>query len=348
MLKTVVEQAIALLTQGESFVQATILTQSGSAPRHAGSRMIVRRNNEIIGSVGGGALEAKAQQIAKQVFAEQAAVLFEFNLTEQDVAKMGMVCGGQGKMLVDYISAADPANLAVYQALAEALRTHARVWLLTLLPTDTAERAIRKQCVLKADGILVGPLDYDPQLLRELTAKTNKYDTFTIMEKRQVLVECIGTSGTAYLFGAGHCSHALAPILKTVGFATVVLDDRAEFANAERFPTADQIIVLDSFENAMADLPIDADSYIIILTRGHLHDRTVLRQALRTKAGYIGMIGSKRKRDHTYQALRNEGFTDADLGRVYSPIGLPIKAESPEEIAISITAELIKVRAERQ
>lgn len=348
MLKKVVDKAIELLAQDESFVQATIINQEGSAPRHAGSRMIICKNNEIIGSVGGGALEAKVQQIARQVFANRSAELIAFNLTEQDVAQMGMVCGGQGEILVDYIDAADSENIVVYRAMAEALCTHERVWLATLLPRNAAEQKARKQCVLRADGSLVGTLDYDPQLLRDLATKTNKYDTFTILEQHQILVESIGTNGTAYIFGGGHCGYHLVPVLHKIGFATVVLDDRAEFANAERFPTADQIIVVESFDNAMAKLSIDRDSYIIIVTRGHMHDHTVLRQALRTKAGYIGMIGSRQKREYIYHALRMEGFTDADLERVYSPIGLAIKAESPEEIAISIAAELIKIRAEKQ
>jgi len=130
-----------------------------------------------------------------------------------------------------------------------------------------------------------------------------------------------------------------------VDFKTVVLDDREEFARKERFPAVDGIIVLASFEQAFTNLDIDKDSYIVIVTRGHAHDKTVLAQALNTGAGYIGMIGSKSKRNAIYKALKEEGFTDKDIARVFSPIGLEILAETPEEIAVSITAELIKVRA---
>ena len=132
-----------------------------------------------------------------------------------------------------------------------------------------------------------------------------------------------------------------------MGFKTVVLDDRPAFANREVFDSADRIILLDTFEHALQAVELDSQSYVVIVTRGHVHDKTVLAQALRTPAGYIGMIGSRRKRDTIYQALRDEGFTAQDVGRVYSPIGLGIGGETPEEIAVSIVAEMIKVRAEQ-
>ena len=127
----------------------------------------------------------------------------------------------------------------------------------------------------------------------------------------------------------------------------MVLDDRVEYANPGRFTGETEIRVLDSFDD-WAGLPIDAGCYIVILTRGHIHDKTVLGLALRTSAGYIGMIGSRRKRDKIYQALREEGFTQQDINRVYSPIGLDIGAETPEELAVSIVGELIQVRAAEQ
>jgi xanthine dehydrogenase accessory factor len=138
----------------------------------------------------------------------------------------------------------------------------------------------------------------------------------------------------------------VAALTRRVGLHTVVLDDRAEYANQERFPGADDIIVLASFENAFQDIEIGADSYLVIVTRGHSHDRTVLAQALGSRAGYIGMMGSRRKRDTIYESLIREGFQREDLQRVRCPIGLEIGAESPEEIAVSIVAELILVRSE--
>jgi xanthine dehydrogenase accessory factor len=159
------------------------------------------------------------------------------------------------------------------------------------------------------------------------------------------LVEPLCHQGTVVIFGAGHIGQKLAPLTKLVGFNTVVLDDRAEFANRERFDSADEVLVVDSFDQALKDLDIDGDSYLVIVTRGHTHDKTVLSHALRSGAGYIGMIGSRRKRDAIYAALEMEGVSPGELQRVHCPIGLNIGAETPEEIAVCIVAELIQERA---
>jgi xanthine dehydrogenase accessory factor len=162
-----------------------------------------------------------------------------------------------------------------------------------------------------------------------------------------LLVEPLGMPGTLFLFGGGHVSQKLAPLADTLDFRIVVIDDRSEFANPARFPQASEFVIPASFEQSLQDCSVDADSYLVIVTRGHLHDKTVLAQALRTPAAYIGMIGSIRKRNAVYDELRAEGFTDEDFKRVHSPIGLKIGAESPEEIAVSIAAELIQVRSGR-
>jgi xanthine dehydrogenase accessory factor len=123
------------------------------------------------------------------------------------------------------------------------------------------------------------------------------------------------------------------------------VDDRPEYANAERFPDAEEIQVVADFDAALKGTAIDRSGFIVIVTRGHLHDKTVLMQALRTEAAYIGMIGSRRKRDHIFDSLRKEGFGADALKRVCAPIGLDIGAESCEEIAVSIVAELVQARA---
>ena len=168
-----------------------------------------------------------------------------------------------------------------------------------------------------------------------------------VIGNRRFLVEPLRNSGTVYIFGAGHVSQKIAPLSETVGFKTVVLDDRAEYANHERFPSSSEIILLESLDR-LPELAIDEDGYIVIVTRGHLHDRTILSAALKTKAGYIGMIGSRRKRDKIFEVLAGEGFGKQDFDRVYSPIGTDIGAETPEELAVSIVGELIKVRAEKE
>jgi Xanthine and CO dehydrogenases maturation factor, XdhC/CoxF family len=150
---------------------------------------------------------------------------------------------------------------------------------------------------------------------------------------------------TAFIFGAGHVGLALEPILRYVNFTTKVIDDRPDFANRERFPDADEVVVIDSFLDAYQGMETDANSYIVIITRGHSGDYDVLKQSLKRTTAYIGMIGSRNKVAEVYRMLREDGFQQEDLDRVYSPIGTDIFAETPEEIAVSIVGEMIKVRA---
>jgi len=149
----------------------------------------------------------------------------------------------------------------------------------------------------------------------------------------------------ALLFGAGHIGIALEPVLRHIGFETTVIDDRSEYANNERFPFS-EIKVVKSFENAFEEIETDEDSYIIIVTRGHAGDYSVLRQSMKRPNAYIGMIGSKKKVAETFKLLVEvDGFPQEQIDQIYSPIGVAIKAETPEEIAVSIAAEMISVRA---
>lgn len=149
----------------------------------------------------------------------------------------------------------------------------------------------------------------------------------------------------AYIFGAGHVGLAVEPILRYVGFDTVVVDDREEFVNRERFPKSKSILKIDDYKKAFTQLKPDKDSYIVIITRGHAGDYEVLKHSVELECAYIGMIGSRKKVAHTFELLEKEGVSREKLQKVHSPIGIDIKAETPEEIAISITAEMIKVRA---
>ena len=150
-------------------------------------------------------------------------------------------------------------------------------------------------------------------------------------------------SPTVILCGAGHLSYFIARYARSVHFRLIVCDDRSEYASAERFPGADRIVVQD-FERVFDDMQVDDHSYIVIVTRGHKCDEVVLERALKTPARYIGMIGSRRKTLTLLEKLRATGVPQEQLDRVYSPIGLTIGAVTPEEIALSIVGELVKVR----
>lgn len=333
-----------LLTAGESFALATILTQFGSAPRTAGAKMVVRSDGSIVGTIGGGILEARVQQMAGEVLKNKKAQVKEFNFTGADVQSMDMICGGRVEVLVDYIDAADHNNLYIYREICQSIKERKKAVLVTSIMSG--EDKGENHCLVNSEGVVIGTFNGPSQWLDQLAGQArNRYPVVMVIDEKRFLVETIFNYGTVYIFGAGHVSQKLATLTSYVDFRTVVLDDRQEFASQERFPRVDRVIVLESLARAFQDLEIDQESFLVIVTRGHAHDKTVLAQALKTNAGYIGMIGSKRKRDTIYRALREEGFTDSDIQRVYSPIGLEIDAETPEEIAVSIVGELIKVRA---
>jgi xanthine dehydrogenase accessory factor len=161
----------------------------------------------------------------------------------------------------------------------------------------------------------------------------------------EFVLEPMVSSPTVIIFGGGHISVSLAPLLSGVDFRVAVVDDRPEFISRDRFPDASHLVLSD-FKNCFDQLEFTPETYAVIVTRGHLHDKTVLEEVLKRPTRYVGMIGSRRKREMIYQALREEGTSAESIERVRSPIGLEIGAETPEEIAISITAELIKTRAE--
>jgi xanthine dehydrogenase accessory factor len=204
-----------------------------------------------------------------------------------------------------------------------------------------------EHAVLGSDGRLLGRPGFSADGVEKLSHLMNQPAKIHVlrMEERLVVADPGQMAPTLYIFGGGHVALPTTHLAAMTGFNVVVLDDRPEFSAAERFPEAAETHTIASFGTAFDNLPVNGSTYIIIVTRGHLHDRTVLAQALKTPAVYIGMIGSRRKRDEIYQGLLKDGYTAADIDRVHCPIGLAIGAGTPEEIAVSIVAEIIAVRA---
>ncbi len=344
MVMTIFEQVLKLLIEGESHALAVILSQTGSTPRGVGSRMIIRADGSIIGTVGGGILEAQVQSLAREVLAKKGSAIRRFVLSAQDAAQIGMICGGEQNILVQYLDGGNTQAIDFYKELFATLKNRQLAWLLTRLPSETGNGIKLKQSLVRSDDSVVGELSYERSrfLIERFGAEKSK-----LVEdgKDRFLIEPLDREGTVIIFGAGHIGEKLAILTKFAGFRTLVLDDREEFANRERFASVDEVIVLDSFEQAFVKLDVDSDTYLVIVTRGHANDKTVLAQALRKGAGYIGMIGSRSKRDAVYADLERDGFFRRDLERIFSPIGLKIGAETPEEIALSIVSELVRERA---
>ncbi|HET6421079.1 MAG TPA: XdhC family protein [Geobacteraceae bacterium] len=336
-----------ILEDGEDLVQATIIKHAGSTPRSVGSKMFVRRDGSVIGSVGGGLVEFEMQKISRDIFATGKARIETVDLTGKDAATTDMmICGGRLEFLLEYLSAGAGAGKEM-RKLVSALQEGKKGYLIKALDTKGGTVPEMDRCLVRKDSVVVGNFPGLEPWIPVLTGESarKKSPVIADVEGKRFFVEPTFSPGTVYLFGAGHVSRPVAELANMVGFSTVVLDDREEFANKDRFPKADRIIIIPSYGNLFSGLDIDRDSYLVIVTRGHLHDKTVLEQSLRTKAGYIGMIGSKRKQRLVYDELLNKGFAEDDLSRVHNPIGIDICAETPEEIAVSIVAELINARA---
>jgi xanthine dehydrogenase accessory factor len=284
--------------------------------------MIIRVNGSIIGTVGGGRLEAETIELAKKVHASHQSLIQPFDLKGSEAAGLGMICGGQGEILLDYLAAANSDNVLIYETILDTMNKAQKAWLMTELAGQaTMAGQTRQQCLVKQDGTIIGNFLGDPAFIEKMSSGPAKISIHAdAQEVRSFIVEPIRTTGVVYLFGAGHVSQQIAKLTDMVGFVTVVIDDRPTFANKDRFPQS-EIMIVENFE-CMSKLAINQDSYLVIVTRGHLHDRVVLEQALQTRAGYIGMIGSKNKRDHLFTALQEKGVSTANLQRVYSPIGL--------------------------
>jgi len=254
-MNDIYQEIVRVKAEGEEAALVTIVSATGSTPREEGAKMLVRTDGSILGTIGGGSLEAQVIEEAVKVIKQGKPKRLHMSLTAKEAEEAGMVCGGE----------------------------------------------------------------------------------------LEVFIEPILTPPTLYLFGGGHISLPLAKMGKLLGFNIAVIDDRAEFASADRFPEADVLLAKD-FTKSFPKLKIDKSSYIVIVTRGHQHDELVLEWAVGTPAKYIGMIGSKTKVEAIFSHLLAKGISKEQLDRVHAPVGLKINAQTPEEIAVSILAEVIKVR----
>jgi xanthine dehydrogenase accessory factor len=249
------EEIIRLRREGRKAALATIINVRGSIPSFESAKMLVRDDGSILGTIGGGCVEAEVWQAAREIMQSEKPQTLTFNLNNNPKYDTGLVCGGT--------------------------------------------------------------LD--------------------------IFIEPVLPVSTLYIFGAGHIAWNLYKVARIAGFEVVVTDDRESYANRERFPDARDVYA-DEYEHVMAQLAPTESSYIVIVTRGHRDDMRVLRWAVETPARYIGMIGSQRKVITTCKELEQEGIAAEKLARIYAPVGIDIGAITPEEIAISITAELIALR----
>jgi xanthine dehydrogenase accessory factor len=351
--------ALENLKAGQPVVLATIIRQVGSSPRGKSARMAVNVSGQFAGTIGGGKLEEIVKRSFDSLIAGNQTRVIEFTLSETEAESLEMICGGSVSILVEPILPQEEALIATIQKIADFAAGQKYGWLISQVPAPEQKIDVR-HVVITADGVSHGNISpaykIESGLLKSLTLGDSPSEEFYFengLRTGQELeaggqiyfVEPIGKLITCFIVGAGHIAQKLAPLCKLVGFRTVVLDDRPEYLSEQRFPTVDQRILLDNFPDFHGHIQIDTDSFLVIVTRSHQTDKNALGLALNTPAAYIGMIGSRRKIALIFESLKAEGIRQEALDKVHAPIGLAIAAETPEEIAVSIIAEMIQERA---
>ena len=312
-------------------VLVTLIADRGSAPRKAGAQMLVGAEGRLVGTIGGGAVEGRSIQLSQQLLAQRRSCIREFPLHQAPERDIGMVCGGDVTAHFQFIPAEDPTWSETASRALALLNRHTAGWL--VLAEDGSAPAL-----LDRESVVSGSLPED-------TAQALRTPGFSMAAGYISLPLPIGQR--ALLFGAGHISQALCPLLTTIGFRPVVFDDRPELANTRLFPTVEQVICGD-FTRISDYLTITDEDFVVIMTSGHVRDFQVEEQTLRGPFAYVGVIGSRRKTASVNQRLLEAGIPEESIDLVHTPIGTPIRAVTPEEIAVSIAGELICCRALRR
>lgn len=328
------------MTAGNDVVLVSVIASSGSTPRGTGAKMLINKDGRIIGTVGGGAVEYRSEQIAAEVLADKKSKTEFFRLKPNEVADIGMICGGDVLIWFQYMRADDKQELEILDAIDTLHQEREQSWLFTEITPDC-------QSGLMVYSTKTGLLGFDGNAA---DAETLTAGLTTTPEKRSIgdrkfQVEPLIQSGKVYIFGGGHVAQELVPTLARVHFHCVVVEDREEFTKPELFPGVMDTVCCD-LNQINEILDIHENDFVVIMTRGHKDDQLVQEKVLQTPAYYIGVIGSARKTKSVFARLKDKGFTDADLARITTPIGLDIKSETPAEIAVSIAAQMIMKRAE--
>jgi xanthine dehydrogenase accessory factor len=343
--------AVEEINRNRDFVLVTIIDVSGSSPRHTGTRFLVKGDGGIVGTIGGGLFEEKVRLLAADALENRTSrrPAFAFRETDTKDADLNcdMICGGDTQVMLEFVDAADPTNRATYERLLEMTLNRESGLFFSHMAMPVDGRGEIKHLLVDQRGTQLGGFPGQEAAIG-LVPDRRHIKPAQLLDipgpDHAVFLEWIHPSGTVFILGAGHVGKCVARLASFVGFKVVVVDDRFEFANRGNVPDADEVVVLPSFGECSARLPVDEDGYIVIVTRGHMHDQIVLSWALKTDAAYIGMIGSRAKNRVIYDALLDEGRTEKDFARVYAPIGLPIGGDTPEEIALSIVAEMVQVK----
>jgi xanthine dehydrogenase accessory factor len=346
-MQEVFREAVNRLADDEPVVLATVVKTTGSTPQKPGAKLLVRKDGTGTGTLGGGCVEGDIWYAAKQLINDGTGAEYrEYELNEDLAADDGLVCGGTMYFLIDPVY--KPEDYLPFAREIEGAYSGQGAVALASVVKSSNNSKIGDKLFVRENGQTVGSIG-DIKLNKSVVSNALELmihgnNTYVVdPDGTEYFIEAYTTPPQLVICGGGHVSKAISSLAKPLGFRLFITDDRLEFANTDRFPEAD-IVINNTPEKSLLELPINLNTFIVVATRGHRYDNTALLAAANTNAKYVGLMGSKRKTILIYEDLLREGISIKRLAEIRSPVGLDIKARTPEEIAISIIAEVLMFR----
>ena len=330
---SILAECARLAAGGGEGALATVARRKGSLPMSATAKMLVTLEGSRLGTVGGGCLEAEITERALEVASSRAPAISEHTLNSELAGDYGLTCGGTAVMFIEPVFP-DEALARVYDASVSWLAKGERGIVVTAARWDGGACK-----ALFASGRVIGSAS---PAMREIAASFDSHSELPLLSD-DVLAEPLVGKPRLVVFGGGHVGARVADAAAFAGWRVTVVDDRREFADPARHPDAERTIACD-YHDLPPTLGIGADTYVVVATRGHQHDAVVVEQLARMETRYLGMLGSRRKVALTWKLLEAQGISRDRLDRIHAPVGLSIGADTPEEIAISVVAELVATR----
>jgi len=345
-MKRIVEKISQVLNRNETLVIATVLRKTGPGPIRAGRKMMISESLTLEGSFGGGLVDARIKQIASGVFKSRLNTIETISFSENCVNGTGEICGGQIEVFFEYCDIIDQETGLYYQKIDQLLNNKQDFVMISEI--SGCNPVHQRKWICTQTGFY--GLENDEFHEKFAPIKRNFSDMKfrdAFFHEDYYFIEPYFLNEKVIILGAGYIGQILTDLCKMLDFYVVVADDQPEFATYDRFPKADEVLHLPQYQSLSDYLTIDDQSFVLVMTRGNQFDQEVLAQVLLSPAKYIGMMGSKVKRNTVFQKMIERGFEYEDLQRIHCPVGLPIEGESPEEIAVSISAELIGLRRKK-
>ena len=347
-MREVIQGAIDDLKDGQPCVLATVVRTKGSTPQKAGAMLLVRQDGTGVGTLGGGCVEGDIWFAAKEILRLNGGAEFkDYYLNEDIAARDGLVCGGTMYFYLEPLR--DQKDfITVGNAILEASDGGQPVSLATVVNAIDGGPALGSKLLLRSDGTVSGSFgnaEFDAQVIEvsRKVADIGANESFNLSDGTEVFVDGFTTPPTLVMVGGGHVGKATADLAYSLGYRVYLVDDRPEFCNEERFPYAEERVI-ETYDKWTDHLDLNVNSFVVVATRGHRFDDMALESALKTRARYIGVLGSRRKTIMIYRRLLQQGVPLERIKEVYAPIGLNIGAVEPEELAVSIMSEIIMVR----